>query len=144
MAHSAPYHLERFVEAQAGNYGVALEELRRGRKNSHWMWYVFPQVVGLGRSFLAEKYAIQSRGEAEAYLEHPVLGARLAECVETLLGLEGRTAESIMEYPDHLKLCSSMTLFAAISPAGSVFEQVLERYFDGNIDGRTLAFLRED
>jgi uncharacterized protein (DUF1810 family) len=143
MSNSDPYHLERFVEAQAGSYATAWEELRRGRKCSQWMWYVFPQVAGLGRSFQAEKYAIQSRGEAEAYVGHSVLGARSVECAEALLGLEGRTVEAIMGYPDHLKLCSSMTLFAAVSPEGSVFEQVLERYYDGTVDERTLAFLRE-
>ena len=141
MPNSDPYHLERFLEAQERSYGAALEELTRGRKRSHWMWYVFPQVAGLGRSFLAEKFAIQSR--AEAYLEHPVLGARLMECAKALLGVVGRTVEAIMGYPDHLKLCSSMTLFAALFAEGSVFDQVLERYYDGTVDERTLAFLRE-
>jgi len=142
MPNSESYHLERFVEAQEGSYAGALGELRRGRKASHWIWYVFPQVAGLGRSFLAEKYAIQSREEAEAYLGHPVLGARLVECAEALLGVEGKSVEEIMGYPDHLKLCSSMTLFAAVSPEGSVFGKVLERYYWGRVDERSVAFLR--
>jgi uncharacterized protein (DUF1810 family) len=136
------HHLQRFVAAQAENYELALGELRRGRKESHWIWYIFPQVAGLGHSSMAEKYAIQSQDEAVAYLNHPVLGARLRECSEALLQHRGESIEDIMGYPDDLKLRSSMTLFATISPAESVFHKVLEAFYAGEMDDRTVAFLR--
>jgi uncharacterized protein (DUF1810 family) len=131
----------RFVTAQQANYRDAIAELRGGRKRSHWMWYVFPQVAGLGSSAMAKRYAIKSRAEAEAYLAHPLLGPRLAECAEALLQVEGRTAEEIMGYPDWLKLQSSMTLFAALSPPDSPCAKVLERYYDGSTDPHTIEFL---
>lgn len=136
-----PFDLGRFLAAQQHNYEDALEELRGGRKRGHWMWYVLPQVAGLGSSAMAERYAIRSRAEALAYLGHPVLGARLTDCANALLLHEGLTAREIMGSPDDLKLRSSMTLFAALSPQGSPFHRVLERYFPGAGDPRTIAFL---
>lgn len=136
-----PFDLQRFVSAQEGVYGNALAELRGGRKRTHWMWYIFPQFDGLGYSATSKHYAIKSRAEAQRYLEHPVLGARLRECAGALLALHGRSASSIFGAPDDLKLHSSMTLFAAVSPPGSVFAQVLEQYFQGQPDHTTLGLL---
>jgi uncharacterized protein (DUF1810 family) len=138
---SDPHDLARFIEAQEGIYDQALAEIRRGRKASHWMWFVFPQLAGLGSSPTARRFAIQDRAEAEAYLAHPVLGQRLIECGEAALAAEGRTAFEVFGSPDDLKLRSSATLFARVSPAGSVFERVLARYFDGKADERTLRLL---
>lgn len=138
---ACPFDLDRFVAAQRAFYDAALVELRNGRKRSHWMWFVFPQVAGLGSSSMAVRYAIKSRAEAVAYLEHPILGSRLTECAEALLRIQGKTAEEVMGYPDHLKLKSSMTLFAAISDAGSPFQQVLGRYYAGDRDAVTIAYL---
>lgn len=139
---SDPFDLVRFVDAQASCFGAALAELRVGEKRTHWMWFVFPQVEGLGSSAMAQRYAIGSRGEAEAYLAHPVLGARLRECAEALLSVEGRSAHEIMGSPDDLKLQSSMTLFAEVDRSGSVFEAVLATYFGGRRCEQTLRFLR--
>ena len=126
-----PHNLSRFVEAQDQDYDQALSEIRRGRKQSHWMWYIFPQFDGLGFSAISRRYSIKSRAEAEAYLRHPVLGPRLIECAEAALGVEGRSAFEIFGSPDDMKLRSCATLFARVSPAGSVFErgarQVLSR-----------------
>jgi uncharacterized protein (DUF1810 family) len=133
-----PHDLDRFIEAQQGDYAQALAEVRNGRKRSHWMWYVFPQFAGLGFSSTAQHYAIKSLGEAREYLEHPVLGPRLTECFEAALGVEGKTAHEIFGSPDDLKLRSCATLFACISPAGSVFEQLLDKYFEGRRDEKTL------
>lgn len=135
-----PFELERFVEAQASTYARALSEIRAGRKRSHWMWFIFPQLEGLGRSATARRYAIRNRAEAEAYLAHPLLGERLRECAAVLLQVDGRSAHDIFGTPDDLKLRSSITLFAAVSEPGSVFEHVLARYF-GASDDRTLALL---
>lgn len=135
------HDLDRFVQAQEGAYPAALAEVRAGRKRSHWMWYIFPQFAGLGRSATSAHYAIRSRAEAEAYLEHPVLGPRLREITEAALSVEGRSAHDIFGSPDHLKIRSSATLFAAISPPGSVFERLLEKYFRGEADRRTLDLL---
>ena len=118
-----------------------LAEIRGGRKRSHWMWYVFPQLAGLGTSATAQRYAIASLGEAAAYLHHPVLGSRLLECAEALLALEQRSAHDIFGWPDELKLRSSVTLFALASPPGSVFDRVLDAYFDGERDAKTLRLL---
>lgn len=139
---SDPFDLQRFVEAQdaGGVYERALAELRAGRKSSHWMWFVFPQIAGLGQSEMSRRYAISSLGEARAYLEHPVLGPRLVECARALLGHEGLSAEAIMGGIDAVKLRSSMTLFAQLDD-GEVFEQVLERYFDGEMDAATLRLI---
>jgi uncharacterized protein (DUF1810 family) len=141
--HGDPYNLTRFLEAQAGGaYERALAELRAGHKRTHWMWFIFPQVAGLGVSARAQRYAIGSLDEVRAYLEHPVLGPRIVECAEALLALEGRhNAVEILGYPDDLKLCSSATLFQQASPAGSVFERLLEKYFGDRADERTLALL---
>lgn len=136
-----PHDLNRFVEAQADDYATALSEVRAGRKVSHWMWYVFPQFAGLGSSPTAQRYAIRSVSEARAYLGHPVLGRRLLEVSEAALGVEGRSARSIFGTPDDLKLRSSATLFAAVSPAGSVFHQILDKYFDGQPDVRTAELI---
>lgn len=136
-----PHDLARFVRAQEAVYPSALAEIRAGRKRSHWMWFVFPQLAGLGSSPMARTYAIESLAEAEAYLRHPVLRPRLEECAEALLGVVGKTAHEIFGSPDDLKLRSSLTLFARVAPAGSPFERVLEAYFAGRPDGRTLELL---
>ena len=135
-----PFDLQRFVEAQDGVHARALAELQRGRKQSHWMWFVFPQLAGLGSSPTARAYAISDLAEARAYLAHPVLGPRLAECAQTLLGVVGRTAEQIFGFPDYLKLRSSMTLFAEAASDPTPFRQVLDRYYAGP-DPRTLELL---
>ncbi|GAA2879858.1 hypothetical protein Acy02nite_26560 [Actinoplanes cyaneus] len=132
--------LDRFVSAQDGVFERALAELAAGSKRSHWMWFVFPQVAGLGSSPTAQTYAIRDLAEARDYLAHPVLGPRLVECARTLLGVEGRTAAQIFGYPDDLKLRSSMTLFAEAAAEPGVFRQVLERYYDGP-DPRTREIL---
>lgn len=139
---SDPYHLNRFIEAQELDYRSALAEIEAGRKVSHWMWYVFPQYDGLGFSSTSRHYAIKSREEAEAYLGDPVLGPRLGECVDALLAVTGRTAHEIFGSPDDIKLKSCMTLFAHISAEGSAFEQVLDKYFDGHRDLKTLELVR--
>ena len=133
--------LDRFVTAQEGEYERALAELRSGRKRSHWMWYVFPQIRGLGSSPTSRHFAIQGREEAAAYLAHPVLGPRLVACAEALLGIEGRSAREILGSPDDLKLRSCATLFAHVAPPGSVFERLLARYFEGRPDPATLQLL---
>src|SRR5687768_12809920 len=120
------HDLDRFVKVQAGVYQTALAEIQRGRKSSHWMWYIFPQLQGLGSSSMAQRYAIRDLDEAKAYLAHPVLGPRLVECAEAALGVEGRSAHDIFGSPDDLKLRSSGTLFAAVSPPGSVFHRLLD------------------
>jgi uncharacterized protein (DUF1810 family) len=136
------FDLNRFVLAQKQDYAVALDELTQGQKYSHWMWYIFPQIEGLGRSHIAQKYAIRNINEAKAYLVHPVLGARLIECCKVLLNLDSNyTASEIFGHPDDLKLKSSMTLFASISEEGSIFHQIIEVYFDGELDSKTLEIL---
>jgi uncharacterized protein (DUF1810 family) len=134
-----PDRLQRFVEAQdsGGTYERALAELRAGRKTSHWMWFVFPQIAGLGQSEMSRRYAISSAEEARAYFDHPVLGPRLAECARALLEHEGRSATEIMGGIDATKLRSSMTLFAAVAPEEPAFQGVLDRYFDGEPDAAT-------
>ena len=133
------HDLERFREAQdaGGTYGRALAELRAGRKTSHWMWFVFPQIAGLGRSATAQRYAIGSLAEARAYLADPVLGERLRECARALVELEGRSAGEVLGTVDAMKLRSSMTLFARAAPEEPLFGDVLERYFDGEPDPET-------
>jgi uncharacterized protein (DUF1810 family) len=132
-----PYDLQRFVDAQEGVYETALAELRAGRKRSHWMWFVFPQIAGLGRSPAAQRYAIASLDEARAYLEHPVLGPRLREAAGVLAEKSGYTAADILGGIDALKLRSSMTLFARADPGEPVFAQVLDRFYDGEPDPET-------
>jgi uncharacterized protein (DUF1810 family) len=136
-----PHDLRRFVDAQSHNYDQALSEITAGRKRSHWMWYVFPQYEGLGRSSMAQRYSIKSIAEAEAYLRHRTLGPRLVECAEALLALEGRSAHEIFGSPDDAKLRSSATLFSCVAPAGSVFHRILDRYFAGEADHTTLALI---
>jgi uncharacterized protein (DUF1810 family) len=133
--------LSRFVEAQQSVYPAALAELRAGRKTSHWMWFVFPQIAGLGRSPMAQRYAIASLEEARAYLAHPVLGARLREAARVLTGLTGRSAREIFGDVDAMKLRSSMTLFARAAPQEPVFGEVLEQYFGGAEDDATVRQL---
>ncbi|HKQ59364.1 MAG TPA: DUF1810 family protein [Candidatus Eisenbacteria bacterium] len=137
-----PHGLGRFLRAQAADYERALEEIRGGRKRSHWMWYVFPQLDGLGVSPTARRYAIRSLAEAEAYLRHPVLGPRLVEIAEAAARVEGRSATEVFGSPDDMKLRSCATLFARVSPPGSVFERLLARYFQSRPDDRTLDLLR--
>jgi len=138
---SDPYHLSRFLLAQEGDYARALSEIRGGRKQSHWMWYVFPQFEGLGLSPTSRRYSIKSLAEAKAYLDHPVLGPRLIECAEATLGVDGRSAREIFGAPDDLKLRSCATLFACVSPAGSVFDGLLAKYFQGVRDDKTLELM---
>lgn len=142
MPSSSPA-LDRFLSAQQPVWDQVLNELRAGRKRSHWMWFIFPQIQGLGHSDMARHYAIQSRAEAEAYLAHPVLGARLREACQMLidLGAKGPSAHTIFGSPDDLKLRSSMTLFAEVAESGNCFEAVLQQYFDGAKDARTLELL---
>jgi len=135
------YRLERFVQAQQGNYEQVLCEIRDGRKRTHWMWYIFPQFVGLGFSRASRYYAISSVDEARAYLRHPVLGPRLVECAEAVLAIEGRSAHEMFGSPDDLKLRSCATLFASVSEPASVFHRLLETYFDGESDSKTLKLL---
>ncbi len=136
------YDLERFKKAQTQDYGNALREIRNGRKKSHWMWYVFPQVRGLGHSSMADYYGISGIDEAKAYLADPVLGPRLAEISEALMELEEKDAAKIFGFPDVLKLRSCMTLFAAVSGENSVFQKVLDAYYQGEKDERTIALLK--
>ena len=138
-----PYHLDRFVIAQdsGGTYQRALAELRAGRKTSHWMWFIFPQVAGLGFSAMAQRYAISGLDEARAYLGHPVLGPRLRACAGAIAAVGDSTADRILGPVDAMKLRSCLTLFAAAAPEEAVFGEVLTRYFDGRPDEATLARL---
>jgi len=141
MATADAHDLSRFLDAQQDIYEIALSEVRQGQKRSHWMWFVFPQYAGLGISPTSQRYAIRSVAEAEAYLRHPVLGQRLVECTDALLHVEGRSAQRIFGSPDDMKLKSSATLFAHVSSDGSVFHRVLEKYFRGERDDKTLRLL---
>ena len=135
------YHLHRFLDAQERDYERALAEIREGQKRSHWMWYVFPHYEGLASSATSKYYALKSLGEADAYLRHPVLGPRLRECLEAVCAIDGRSASQIFGFPDDIKLRSCATLFASVSPPGSVFERVLAKYFAGEPDDRTLRLI---
>jgi len=135
------YNLERFVRAQAGIYDRALTELGAGQKRSHWIWFIFPQIKGLGMSEMSVRFAIASLDEAKAYLEHDVLGPRLRKCTETVLALENTTVDEIFGYPDDLKFRSSITLFAKASEEDSVFAHALKKYFNGVMDEATLRQL---
>ncbi len=132
------FDLRRFISAQDPVIERVLDELRAGRKASHWMWFVFPQIQGLGASAMAQRYALASGQEARAYHEHPVLGVRLRECTRLVLQIEGRTVEQIFGYPDHLKFHSCMTLFAQVKPELPIYRTALEKYFGGKPDARTL------
>lgn len=138
---SDPYDLTRFVEAQEAVYDQALSELHAGRKRSHWMWYVFPQFDGLGMSPTSKLYAIKSVQEARAYVTHPILGPRLIECAQAALQVEGRSALEVFGSPDDMKLRSCATLFASVSPKGSVFHGIIDKFFDGEQDARTIALM---
>lgn len=135
------HNLERFIEAQEHSYETALAEIRNGRKVSHWIWYVFPQIDGLGVSLMAMEFAIHSLDEARAYVRHPVLGARLREISQALLDLEETDPVAVMGHVDAMKLRSSMTLFSLAEPGETVFRDVLERYYGGEADSLTLAIL---
>lgn len=139
-----PYGLARFIEAQQSVYTQALAEIAAGRKRTHWMWYVFPQVSGLGSSPTSVQYAIRSRDEAREYLAHPVLGRRLVECAEAVLQIRDRSAHVIFGSPDDMKLRSSATLFASVSLDGSVFHRIIDKYFDGKQDERTIEILNRE
>jgi len=136
-----PYDLQRFIQAQDPVYDQVCAELRNGQKASHWMWFIFPQLRGLGHSHMADKFGISSRQEAEAYLKHPILGPRLRECSRLVNLVEGRSIHQILGYPDDLKFKSSMTLFASIAPEEHVFQEALQKYFGGEFDRLTLELL---
>jgi len=134
--------LERFVTEQNRDYETVLAELRSARKTSHWIWFIFPQIAGLGRSAMSQHFAIGSLDEARAYLAHPILGPRLIEIADAVLNVQGRTAHEIFGSPDDLKLSSSATLFALVSPADSVFHRILQKYFNDRQDQKTLELAR--
>ena len=136
------YNLSRFLEAQMVTYEGAMLELARGRKESHWIWYIFPQIEGLGRSDTAKLYSIKSLEEGRAYLEHPVLGPRLVEACEILLSLKDASMDEVMGFPDDLKLLSSMTLFENISGESSIFTNIVEVYFDDERDETSLEIIK--
>jgi uncharacterized protein (DUF1810 family) len=137
------YDLGRFVKAQEDIFESVLTELTNGQKRSHWMWFIFPQIEGLGRSPTSKYYSIKSREEAQEYLSHPILGTRLLRCAELLLSVDGRSAMEIFGPPDDQKLKASMTLFATVADSGSIFERVLKKYFDGERDNKTIALLSD-
>jgi uncharacterized protein (DUF1810 family) len=138
-----PHDLQRFVAAQAQTYEAALAELRRGRKQTHWMWFVFPQIAGLGLSDMARRYAIASRDEARAYLAHPLLGPRLVAAVQAVSAVQGRSAHEILGSPDDRKFQSCLTLFEQVAPAPEVFATALDQYYDGARDAATLRMLAD-
>lgn len=133
-----PHYLKRFVDAQNRVYDRVRAELRTGQKTGHWMWFIFPQLRGLGHSDMASEYGISSKEEAVAYLNHPILGERLRECTRFVNSVEGRSINQIFGYPDDLKFRSSMTLFAKVAPQDQIFKCALEKYFDGEPDPLTL------
>lgn len=135
--------LSRFVQAQTDVYAQALHELRAGEKRSHWMWFIFPQIAGLGFSAMSQRYAIRDLSEARAYLQHAVLGARLLECTAAVLQWQDRSARQIFGAPDDMKFRSCMTLFELVAAPGSTFTQALDRYFAGKRDARTLELVRQ-
>ena len=137
-----PYDLNRFIEAQEAVYERALSELQNGRKKTHWMWFIFPQIAGLGSSAMSHRYSIRSVDEARAYMDHPLLGARLRECGNAILQVEDRSATEILGSPDDMKLKSCATLFEAVSPRESVFAQILDKYYQGERDSRTLDLIK--
>ena len=139
-----PHDLNRFLLAQQDDYERALAEVKNGRKRTHWMWYIFPQIDGLGFSSLSKRYSIKSLAEARAYLAHPVLGPRLLECAEAVVSIEGRSATEVFGSPDDVKLRSCATLFACVSPPGSVFDRLLGKYYRGLRDAKTLQLLGID
>ncbi len=136
--------LERFIEPQEQDYEQALKEIRNGRKVSHWIWYIFPQLRGLGKSYMSDYYGIRDLDEAKAFLQDPYLGKHLQKILEALLNLDNDNATQIMGRPDDMKLKSSMTLFACADPENAVFEKVLEKFYNGHKDGRTLKMLSKE
>ncbi len=144
MERNDSYNLTRFITAQKDVYSEVVRELRNERKRTHWMWFIFPQAAGLGFSPTSQFYAIKSADEAMHYLNHPLLGKRLKECTSILLNGGERSAERIFGQPDTMKFRSSLTLFAGISAPGSVFEQALEKFFEGQPDPKTVAFLKNN
>ena len=136
------YNLQRFLDAQDDAFKKVVRELEDGQKRGHWMWYIFPQIKGLGRSIMAQKFAISSKGEAVAYLEHPILGTRLRQCTQLVNGIAGHSIEQIFYYPDHLKFHSSMTLFMASSIDNELFKESLNKYYAGKPDKLTLDILQ--
>lgn len=136
------YDLDRFIDAQEKSYAIALAEIKKGKKQSHWMWYIFPQVQGLGFSQTSRYYAIQNSSEAAAFLQHPVLGSRLIEISKALLALDANDAHKIFGSPDDMKLQSSMTLFASLPGTDAVFQTVLDKFFNGTGDAATLQILK--
>ena len=141
MTADDPFNLQRFVEAQAPVYERVRAELKNGRKQSHWMWFIFPQIAGLGHSTMAQRYAISSRREAEAYIKHAILGPRLLECTTLLLQVDGKSAHAILGSPDDMKFRSCMTLFAHAAPEEQVFRAAIDKYFGGNEDPSTVGRL---
>ncbi len=141
MKEDDPYNLRRFVEAQNFVYNEVIAELRAGRKTSHWMWFIFPQIAGLGHSTMAQRFAISGRAEAASYLQHPVLGPRLLECTRLVNAVKNRSAEEILGDIDAMKFRSSMTLFAKIAEDASVFEEALAKYYGGALDKATMERL---
>lgn len=137
------YDLTRFVDAQESTFEGALAEVRQGRKVGHWMWFIFPQIAGLGESRMSQEFAIKSLQEAEEYLAHPILGPRLKEISEQVLRIQDRSALEIFGFPDNLKLCSSMTLFAHATKDNAIFLSVIAKYFQANFDQKTLDLLRK-
>ncbi len=137
------YNLHRFLDAQERVYDTVLAELRAGRKSSHWIWFIFPQIVGLGHSAMAQQFAITSLDEAKAYLQHPVLGQRLRECTQLVLNVDGRSADEIFPYPDNVKFRSCMTLFLTVAIDNTLFKAALLKYFDGQPDQKTLDILAQ-
>ena len=137
------FNLERFVDAQKSVYSTVIEELESGIKISHWMWYIFPQVEGLGRTGMAKLYAIKSLDEAKAYVAHPLLGKRLQECINLVLDIDGKSANSVFGYPDNLKFNSSMTLFLIAAPHIDLFQRAINKYYDGQRDGLTNQILND-
>ncbi|NGZ96816.1 MAG: DUF1810 domain-containing protein [Nitrospira sp. WS110] len=140
---SDAYNLHRFLTAQAPIYDTVLDELRAGRKSSHWIWFIFPQIAGLGHSAMAQQFAITSLDEAKAYLQHPVLGQRLRECTQLVLNVNDRSADEIFPYPDNLKFRSCMTLFLTATTDNTLFKNALLKYFDGQPDQLTLDILAQ-
>jgi uncharacterized protein (DUF1810 family) len=143
MIATDPYHLQRFVDAQDSCFAQVRSELAAGKKRTHWMWFVFPQIQGLGSSGMAQRFAISGLEEAKAYLDHPVLGGRLRECTALVNALANRTVDDIFGYPDDLKFHSSVTLFARAFDGPSVFAEALSKYFNGVPDQATLDRLRD-
>jgi uncharacterized protein (DUF1810 family) len=136
-----PHNLQRFIDAQHPIYGQVRDELQAGQKESHWMWFIFPQISGLGVSPTAQKFSISSIDEAKAYLDHSLLGFRLRECTHLVNAINGRSIEAIFGYPDNLKFHSSMTLFAHVQPGERLFTSALAKYFNGEVDRKTLEHL---